>query len=491
MNKLIRKIYKFVKSKYFVWVCLSVILLGGFGVRLYKINNPVADWHSWRQADTASVSKVYVQDGIDLLHPKYHDVSKIQTGYFNPNGYRYVEFPIYNALNAMLYQSFPVLSLEVWGRLLSIFSALLTVYFLFEIGKRIGGSAVGLMAAFFYAFIPYNIYFTRVILPDPMSVMLGVGSVYLFMRYLEKESKAWLISSSSMFGLAMLVKPHAIFFAVPIAYLTLDKWGIRKTMSKKWLFISLNIIFLPFFLWRIWMYQAELLRGIAHWAWSFNGNHIRFRPAFWRWLFGERVGKIILGTWGLSLLAVGLAAVKSKKYLIYMFLLGSFLYMSVFASANVMHDYYQLFIVPSICLVAANGAVELWNNKSFNFIFTKLFLGFVIVMMLAMGFYEIKDNYRINDTGMIGAGQEADKILPKDALVIAPYNGDTTFLYQTNRWGWPQVTTSIDEMIADGADYYISVNQSDPDTINFRKKFATVEANDHFVILDLHKEISE
>ena len=26
---------------------LLLILVGGFAVRLYKIDNPIADWHSW------------------------------------------------------------------------------------------------------------------------------------------------------------------------------------------------------------------------------------------------------------------------------------------------------------------------------------------------------------------------------------------------------------------------------------------------------------
>ena len=50
---------------------LVLIFLLGFVVRLYKFNGPVADWHSWRQADTSSVSRNFVNKGFDILHPTF------------------------------------------------------------------------------------------------------------------------------------------------------------------------------------------------------------------------------------------------------------------------------------------------------------------------------------------------------------------------------------------------------------------------------------
>ena len=64
---LYNKIVQFINTKKVEYFLFSLILILGFVVRLYKINNPVADWHSWRQADTASVTRIYVQNGINLL----------------------------------------------------------------------------------------------------------------------------------------------------------------------------------------------------------------------------------------------------------------------------------------------------------------------------------------------------------------------------------------------------------------------------------------
>jgi hypothetical protein len=61
----------------------------------------------------------------------------------------------------------------------------------------------------------------------------------------------------------------------------------------------------------------------------------------------------------------------------------------------------------------------------------------------------------------VEAGRKVDAVVPEKALVIAPYNGDTAFLYQTGRTGWPLMQGSIDDMVKKGAHYYVSVNYDD------------------------------
>lgn len=128
---------------------LGLILLFGFLLRLYRFDNPIADWHSWRQSEVSSVSRNFVRDGFDLLHPRMDNISNVQSGKDNPNGYFFVEFPLYNAAQAGLYSIFGIVTLEQWGRLVSIFSAILAALFLYLIVRRHSNEAIGLLAAFF------------------------------------------------------------------------------------------------------------------------------------------------------------------------------------------------------------------------------------------------------------------------------------------------------------------------------------------------------
>src|SRR3989344_5870421 len=242
-----------IKKFNFEYILLAIVLLLGFAVRLYRVDNPIADWHSWRQADTASVSRNFARDGINMLYPRYDDISSIQTGIFNPKGYRMVEFPIYNAVHATLFNSFDTFSLEKWGRILTAFIATLTGFFLFLLGKKHYSMKVGLLAAFFYMFLPFNIYFTRVILPDPLGVLFAVSGLYFF--------GINFIVSGILFALAFLQKP---FFAVYLFPLIPDLLK-RENFKKNLLFLSLA--FTPFMLWRAWISQFP--EGIPFYTWAF------------------------------------------------------------------------------------------------------------------------------------------------------------------------------------------------------------------------------
>jgi len=485
------KINHFLKGKFFEYFLLSVIFILGLLVRLYKINNPVADWHSWRQADTASVTRTYIQDGINLLLPRYDDISSVQTGYFNPNGYRMVEFPIYNAINAVLAVRFQSIPQEIWGRLLTIAFALTTSFFLYLIGKKLMGKWGGILSAFFYLFIPYNIYFTRVILPDPMGVMFGVISIWAFMMFTEKDKNLFLIISGIFFGLAMLIKPYLGFYLFPIVYLAIKRFGLKEILKNKkiWLkrsvFIFLAII--PFALWRAW--ESKFPEGIPFYLWAFNGNLIRFKPSWWYWIFGERLGQLILGSLGVIPFVFGVLNTKVKNFLVHAFLAGALFYVIVVADANVMHDYYQILIIPAIALALASGTIYLWTQTNFNKILARIILVISLGVMFITGWNQIVGDYQINHPEIIEAGREVDKITPKNALVIAPYNGDTSFLYQTNRWGWPVIDDSIDNMIKQGADYYVSVDLGSADTKMIASRFTTVERTNDYIIINLTKPL--
>jgi hypothetical protein len=107
---------------------------------------------------------------------------------------------------------------------------------------------------------------------------------------------------------------------------------------------------------------------------------------------------------------------------------------------------------------------------------------------LITGALQVNEFYKVNHPEIIVAGNAVDELFPKESLVIAPYNADTAFLYQTKRWGWPYIDRSIDELIEKGADYYVSVNY-DAKTNELIGKYKMVEKTDIFVVLDLSKPV--
>lgn len=482
------------KSKHYL--ILFVILILGLALRLYKIDNPVADWHSWRQADTASVARLYVENGIDLLRPKYHDISNIASGLDNPEGWRFVEFPIYNAIHALLYKAYPNLGFDKWGRLTSVIISLGSLLFVYLLGKRFISRAGGLLAAFFFAALPFNIYFSRVILPEPLTVFFIVSSLYFFSEYIEKEKKWSIYLSGVLFAMALLIKPYIVFYGAAFLYLAWEKYKIRGSLKNFDFWVFLSLVASPFFFWRGWMWSGEHIRGIPHWKWAFNGDNIRFRPAFWWWILEERLGRMILGVWAVLPFSLGFLNIKKSThdgtanypFFLHILFTSQFTFMLTVATASVRHDYYQTLTIPAVSLALASGFLFLWNTKVFNTQLARLTAVGTIAMGLFFSFYQIKEFYKINHPEIILAGNRADEILPKDSIVIAPYNGDTAFLYQTKRRGFPYIVYPLPEMIErHSAQYYISVN-FDNQTKQVMEQYIVLDKTDKYVIIDLTRK---
>jgi hypothetical protein len=128
------------------WLIGVVVL--AFSLRLYHFTQPIADWHSWRQADTAAVTRNFVRNGIDVLHPIYDDLSNVQSGIYNPKGYRFVEFPIYNVITATAYNTIRVGPLPWYGRGVSIFFSLALIVCLYIIGRKSDSRATAIASSY-------------------------------------------------------------------------------------------------------------------------------------------------------------------------------------------------------------------------------------------------------------------------------------------------------------------------------------------------------
>lgn len=468
---------------------LLVIILGlGFILRLYKVSNPVADWHSWRQADTSAVTRNFVKHGINLLYPQYDDYSDVSgSGKYNPNGYRFVEFPVFNLFHLFTFKMLPFLTLEEAGRITSAIAATISALCLFFLSRRHANQWIGIMSAFFYVTIPFNIYFTRVILPDPLMVTLFLITLNMYDLYSQNRSAKYLLATCVFGALAVLVKPVALFFLLPITILQFKKYRFGILKAKEFYIIHLSFL-LPFGLWRLWSYRHP--EGIPASKWLLNGNGIRYKPAFLQWIFGTRIGILILAKWGVWPFMAGL--VSAAPYGLTM-ALGAVLYLITFATGNVQHDYYQIPIIPAISMLLAMGVAKIWQPEAtlLRTLFKRAALIVCVMFMLAFGWYDTRGLYQINNGPIVTAGIAVDKIVPADAVVIAPYQGDTAFLYQTNRPGFAYLYKPLKDIIDKfHATYYVSVNYDD-DTNEVMNKYTVVEKNPSYVIIKLEEQIKQ
>lgn len=479
--------YKFIQLKKmkFSLPILVVLLLLTFIPRLYRIHYPLMDWHSFRQADTASVTREYVLHGINLLEPKYHDVSNIASGLPNPEGYRMVEFPWQNAITAVILQFIPQLPLVPTSRMVSILLSLITVGSLYYLVRLYSNNATAVLAGLFFALLPYSIFYGRAILPEAGMQAMSLLAIASFAYWTHtKRWQLWLLAWIGL-TLAFLSKPFVLFLG-PV-FLAISWLSFGKNIWKEWPILLLGTSLLPMLAWREWI--TNFPSGIPANVWLYNSNNIRWQPAWWRWLVFERYGKLITGLvgWLLSPLAF-LPPFTKANWILLSWWVGIFAYLSIIATGNVQHDYYQVLLIAPTCWTLAVGTINLHkilaktNNKLAIFMISSLLItGWLVAWQHVAGYFNV------NHWEYKEAGEAVAATTPTDALVIAPAFGDTIFLFQTQRRGWP-IGFEIEDKIAAGAQYYVSVDDDD-ERRNLAAKYEVVVKHDKYLIIDLTRPI--
>ncbi|OGK28898.1 hypothetical protein A3D06_02460 [Candidatus Roizmanbacteria bacterium RIFCSPHIGHO2_02_FULL_40_9] len=454
---------------------MSIALL----FRLYNLSSPIAEWHSWRQADTAAVARNFVSGKFDLLRPRFDDLSNIQSGLYNPQGYRMVEFPIYNAIFATSYKYLPVLPLEVYGRLTTAFFSLILLAIIFIFMKKEHGIVAAFFSGLIFAVFPYFVFYSRAILPDMTSLSLMFMSIFiLYITYEKKRDFRYqvvsIVIATLLASLSVLVKPVSAFY-LPLAGFIFLRFYRTRIIKQPLVYFYFIVLFIPFILWRQWIHQFP--EGIPVFEWLFfqtntpNGReNIFFRPAFFRWIFHERINNLILGGFLSSALIVGILSKIRKSFFLLTVGLSSLLYLFIFQGGNLQHDYYQIMIIPALVMFCGKGLTVLMAEKK---VFTsQIFSAIVILCILAfswfISYFKVRDYYAFDPNLIRIAGIIKTVTSPGDKIVTDTI-GDTTILYLSGRKGYPAVTKDLDEIKKDGLSYFVTMNKSVADEIRKKK----------------------
>lgn len=420
-------------------IILVIVLVIGLGLRLYKISTPLADFHSWRQVDTAAVARNFVNDGFDLMRPRYDDLSNVQSGKDNPEGLRMVEFPLYNSIFAGFHKIYPSIPLEVWGRLVSIFFSLTTIAVIYYLLLKEVSRLAAIFAALIYAVFPFFVFFSRVVLPEPTA--LGFTFISIFFLYISTSPLTY-VPAMVFFAASLLIKPTVIFFALPLAYIFFKnhKWSVIK---KPYFYTFFFLSVIPLFLWR--NYIKIFPEGVPGSEWLITSvnttgalQKIFFRPAFFRWIFFERINNLILGGLSTAFFFLGIFA-RQKKGLMLSILVASLSFLFVFQGGNVQHEYYQTLILPALAIFTGIGIDYLFSNKK------TISTGLVIVsvpVILALSwffsYYTVRNYYNYS-SDLIQTAKIINSLTGPEDLVVTDTTGDTTLLYLSGRRGAPAV----------------------------------------------------
>ncbi len=453
-------------SKY--W--LGFILLAAFFLRLYGLTNPVYDLNYWRQTETAALAMNYYDDRPPFLYP--------EIDWVGPHGHAEMEFPIFPYLVARLYDLFA--PADMWGRALSLLFSLFTVWTLWDIGRFLGNTRIGLFAAAFFAASPLAVFFGRTFQPDMMMVFFSTLAISLLLRWQGGIKESWLYTSALSLALALLLKPPSLIVLFPLLWIFTQKQGNRFFFYKEcWIYAVTFLI--PPLLWYAHARGFYLETG-ATFMWHYKDfdfqrviGSLLIDPHYWK-IVAWRIGDQILYYLGLLPFIIGLISLffslASRWFYVLWFFGMLMLYLGV-PGHHVGHDYYSLLVVPPCALLAALGTETLatWVHTRWKFIPPTAWL-LLPAAIAALGFTSLIQRgwysqlYFYYDDAVT-----LQETIPEDSLILVmdelPHTPE--FFYFINRNGWHRMRNAhdgvddslwVETMREQGAHYYVGLNES-------------------------------
>lgn len=335
-------------------LALVAAIFLGFLTRAATFQSPLFDFHSWRQADTATIARNFVTEGFTPLEPKI-DARGAQADGAVESGLELMA--LLAAAVAHVVGFSPVL-----GRLISALSFPLAGLLLYRFIRDRHGEGAALAGVWIYALgLPLTLYVDRAFLNESLLALLTIVCLRATQQYLAGRQSGLLILcvASTLLG---LVKPPYLVVWTMLAGLFVERHGWRGLLR--------------------WEIGAGIaVNGLAVWLWFSHAHEVFSRTGLsfgtvdklfdaslltwhYAWLISSRLTRDVLGPIGVIAALVGLTRSVTTGYRAEIFgVLGFLFYVVVVTGGNLNHNYYQLQIVPVGTVLAGLGVVA-WVQRT-------------------------------------------------------------------------------------------------------------------------------
>jgi hypothetical protein len=315
---------------------LALVLLAGFGIRLYGLKNPPLDFFAPRQLRSLLIARaVYykLSPAADpALRQKAIDLANLEV----------YEPPILEQLVGLSYVV--IGSEQFW--LARIFQAVfwsIGGLALFAMGRRMTSFFPALAGLSFYLFLPFGIIASRSFQPDPWMVMWILVTGYALLRWSETPNWKWAILTGILGGIAALVKIYAVFFVAPmIAAVWLAATGLRRTIRNPHTYVMTVLVAVPSVIYYLILNQARSSDFLSFWTLSL-ASLILTSKFYVEWM------AMIGGIMGLTVVLAGiigtLLAPKNGRALLIGAWIGYVLFGLTSPYQYITHDYYHMTLI--------------------------------------------------------------------------------------------------------------------------------------------------
>lgn len=432
-------------------------------MRFLHFGSAIDEPHSWRQADTAHYIWDYYQNDIDLLEPS--------VCWMGGNDKVALEFPLPEAIAAII-QKIAGPDLR-WSRLFFFLIYLAGAYYFYQILKLIGPELLAKLSLIIYLSLPLSIFYSRAIHVDFSAVLCAHAMLFHVLLAIRKESIPQFLIGILFASIGFLIKiPYLFYLAIPILAFTIQERKIGFLLR------NAVLLLIPIGLFLIWQKHVKVLNGaMPDWSfipsyhkmddmngWYFGHWENRFEWPLWKLLF-DRLKFDVAAVTGLPILLLGVL-IGWKRFannFMRFWLLGTIIYLLIFFTLNIIHNYYQIpFLAPVSYFIALPIFVIAEKLRKVG---NQFAIGIAVLATAVISIQSIRltegyqlsnaekehfgNFYKVNEL-IFDAGEMIQMHTPKDALVITTFGGldcrCPNLLFSARRKGWsiPKQDISVD-----------------------------------------------
>jgi 4-amino-4-deoxy-L-arabinose transferase-like glycosyltransferase len=489
-------------------VPLLAILALALLFRLYRIDVPLVDGHSWRQVTNADIARHFAQSTWNLFNP--------QVSWGGQQGVVGMEFPLLHYLIGIWWRVFG--ETEQSARLITLAFSTTSVALIYATGRELFSVAAGRGAAFLLAFAPSSVYFGRAVLSDTPMVTFSIAAILTWHRALSVPTWRRVLIAAACTALAGLVKLPGVIIGLPIVALAFvhrgrglfrdrQLWagGIASVgLIGAWYWYADRIaertgltqaIFRP-----SGRYGPELgipesaYATVSHWTSATRLQDPQFYSAML-----DRFWSLHLTSFGFAGALIGWWLARGERYALVLdaWLAAGVLLLLGSAEGQFFHEFHQLPLIPPLALFFGIALAPLFNLerlRAWSFRAFAVSACLVAAAVMAFRFSGVMQQLyrdRTLQTQFVVIGEELRSITrPDDLFVTVDYDTGGTnspmSLYFAHRQGWSFDIHAIEAPLLErlrerfGARYFVTFRwrelaQQKPAVAEYLQRFGRVQ----------------
>ena len=433
-----------------------------FILRIININAPVTSdlYYNFRTSETAIVIQDFFRNGFSLLHSNIPVYGKPWTLVF--------EFPLYQAIIYFFMKIIHSDNIDLCGRLISIVIYYSGLAELIRIVKKMINDNAAYIVGLVYTISFFNLYWSRAILIDYLSVLLSLAYLYYFYLLIKDQISLARYFVGIGVGIAgYLTKATTMFVVVFfIMFFTIDneivllkgeceaniKCGIKNYFAKNKIrllkFFPLAMIPVIFgYLWTRYADKMKAMSRYTEWltsknlsAWNYGTLAQKLTAKNWLLIWDRYIplcGSVLL----FSIIIVVYLLFTEKKHIKIVVISWLSQFMTIFLLFNLyyQHFYYYIAISPFVYLSLGIMIYEIIESITIKKKTTValIVIGMMLLQVNQYNNYEYVDGILHVDTKNNSIGKLLERITADDELIVITdeeWNPDT--LYAANRRGF-------------------------------------------------------